>query len=120
MNCAYVNKLIVDQKDSLASNRRRGRFLILGGGAILLFAIAIWLLAFLKRIDANIVGPVASLAGAFISFCSVLQLKDIAPGKIKLTRWEALKRECERMKHLPEDEQAERLIKLNKKLLELE
>ena len=86
MNCAYVNKLIVDQKDSLASNKRRARFLVLGGGAMLLFALAIWLLAALKKIDLNIVASLGSMTGAFISFCSVLQLKDIAPGKIKLAR----------------------------------
>ena len=120
MTCSHVNKLIVIHQDSLTSHKRRARFLILGGSAMLLFALAIWLLAILKTIDFNIVPSLVSIVGVFISFSSVLQFKDIAPGQIKLARCEELRRECERIKHLPDDEQTERLRDINKKLEEFE
>lgn len=87
---------------------------------MLLFALAIWLLAMFKKIDLNIVPSLVSIVGSFIAFSSVLQFKEIAPGRIKLARCEELRRECERMKHLPEDEQTERLRDINKKLEEFE
>jgi hypothetical protein len=120
MNCSYVNKLIVIHQDNLTSYQRRARLLILGGSTLVLFAGAMWLLAFLKRIDLNIVMALGCIAGLFINFCSVLQFKEITPSKIKLARCEELQRECERMKNLPEGEQTERLIDINKKLEEFE
>jgi len=87
---------------------------------MLLFALAIWALAILHKIDFNIVPSLAGIAGVFVSFSSALQLKEIAPGRIKLARCEELRNECERMKHLPENEQTERLININKKLEEFE
>ncbi|MEK6337025.1 MAG: hypothetical protein AABM67_19050 [Acidobacteriota bacterium] len=120
MNCLYVNKLIVIHQNNLTSYRRRARFLVLGGSAMLLFALAMWLLAILRKIDLNIVPPLACIVGVFVNFGSVLQFKEIAPGRIKLARCEELQRECERMQHLPEDEQTERLIDINKKLEEFE
>lgn len=120
MNCQYVNKLIVIHRTNLTSYKRRARFLVLGGGTILLFAVAIWVLAALKKIDLNIVASLGCIAGVFVSFTSALQFKEVGPGRMKLARCEELQRECERMKHLPEDEQNERLVTINKKLAEFE
>lgn len=87
---------------------------------MLLFALAIWVLAALKQVEINIVASLACIAGVFVSFTSALQFKEIGPGQMKLARCEELQRECERMKHLPEDEQTKRLIDINKKLEEFE
>src|SRR2546430_16008562 len=97
MNCSYINQLIVIHEESLASYKRRGRLLIFGGSSLLLFALLIWLLAILKKLDINLLPSLASIIGSFIGFCSVLQYKEITPGRIKLARCEELRRECERM-----------------------
>lgn len=120
MNCSYVNKLMGIHRNNLTSYKRRARFLILGGSMMLLFALTIWVLAALKQINLNLVASLACIAGVFVTFTSTLQSKEIGPGQMKLARCEELQRECERLKHLPEDEQNEQLMTINKKLVEFE
>ncbi|MDX6527918.1 MAG: hypothetical protein QOH41_208 [Blastocatellia bacterium] len=120
MNCSYINQLIVIHQDNLASYKRRARLLIFGGSSLLLFALLIWLLSILKKLDINLLPSLVSIIGIFVTICSVLQSKEITPGRIKLARCEELRRECERMKDLPEDERRERIREINKGLGELE
>ena len=119
MDVGYIDDLITIQSDNVSSSRKWTRFLIFGGGTLLLFAIFAWTLALQKRIDGNLIPSLVSMIGSFVSVCSLLPYKEITPGRLKLAKYKQLRLQYEKMKDLPDDERSQRIIEINKGLGEL-
>jgi hypothetical protein len=120
MDPSYIDGLIAIHTDSIASSKRRARLLVTGGGTMLLVAAFIWVLALQRKIDSNLVPSLVSIVGIFFSSCSLLPYKEITPGRIKLLRFSQLRRECERIKDLPDQERTRRIREINEGLEALE
>ena len=120
MDSAYFEELITIHQDAIKTFKKWVRFLTVGGAVILVLAAAAWVMAAKKVIDGNLAPSLVSIIGAFISVSSLLPYKEITPRRITIARYMQLKKECEKIKDLPDKEQQERIKEINGYLSEFQ
>jgi hypothetical protein len=113
MDSDYFDELIGIHEDAINSFSKWWRVLLWCGVIILLLSVLAWILAATKKIESSLAPSLTTMFGTIISAASVLPYKEITPRRISIAKYKQLKRECERIKSLPADEQEKRMKDLN-------
>jgi len=113
MDSDYFDDLIRIHQDMIASFQRWWRIILSVGVTILLLSGIAWVLAAAKVIDPPLAPPLATSFGVLTSTLAFLPYKEIGPRRLQILRCEHLKRECEKIKQLPQEEQDKRIKSMN-------